>query len=91
MRSLVCLEVGALGVDFVASRDIASVNFASLEGIPAVTVDVIEATTVSSNSAVSSTGEANPRRQRWSLVKYTKIKKKKKKPSIKMYHHNLLR
>lgn len=74
MRSLVCLEVGTLGVDFVASRDVASMDFTSLEGIPAITVDVIETTAVSTDSvsAVSSAAEADPRRERWSLVEYTK-------------------
>lgn len=38
MRPLVGLEVWALGVDFVASGDVAPVHLASLQGVPALSV-----------------------------------------------------
>lgn len=69
MRPLVGFEVRALGVDLITSSDVAPVDLAPLEGIPAVPVDAKTAA-VAGEPAVPASAQSNSWRQRRSFVEY---------------------
>lgn len=70
MGPLVRLEVGALGIDLVASGDVAPVNLAPLKGIPALAIGDPEARAVSTDNGgvIAPAPEADARRQCRPLV-----------------------
>lgn len=59
VSSLVSLEVGALRVNFVTPCDVASMNFASFQSVPALTIDTEISTVSCANPAVSSSSETD--------------------------------